>query len=95
MDERQEPVYLTYREAAERVGRSIRAINRWRRSGYFTMRWEERDGRRVRVVELEALLKCYRERLQSNPAHIWRMRTARLTEQTAQNAHPDTGHDTP
>lgn len=75
MDERHEPVWLTYREAAKRVERSIRAINRWRRGGHLTMGWDERDGRRVRVIEQESLLKCFRERLQSNPAHQWRMRT--------------------
>lgn len=95
MDEQHEPVWLTYRQAAQRVGRSIRAINRWRRAGHLTMRWEERDGRRVRVVEQEELLKCFRERLQSNPAHIWRMRTARLAEQNAQDDHTEPRSDTP
>lgn len=97
MDEQHEPVWLTYREAAKRVGRSIRAINRWRRAGHLTMRWEERDGRRVRVVEQEALLACFRERLQSNPAWQWKMRTeaAKRAEQNAQDDHHARRSDTP
>lgn len=46
---------LTYREAARRVKRSIRTINRWRRGG-MPMEWETRDGQRFRVVDETVLL---------------------------------------
>lgn len=69
-----EHVWLSYREAAARTHRSIRSINRWRRLGYLEMGWAVRDGQRVRVVEESALLACFRDRLQSNPAHQYRMR---------------------
>ena len=65
--------YLSYREAAQRVGRSVRTINRWRRGGML-MTWEMRDGQRMRVVEEETLLKWHRERLMAWPTHRWRMR---------------------
>lgn len=67
----------TYKEAAARVGRSVRSINRWRRGG-MPMTWEIRDGQRVRVVEEAILLKWFRERLESWPAHQWKMRTLRM-----------------
>lgn len=64
---------LTYREAAKRVQRSIRTINRWRRGG-MPMGFEHRDGQRVRVVEEQILLAWWRERLNSWPTHQYRMR---------------------
>lgn len=66
---------LTYREAARRVRRSIRTINRWRKSG-MPMTWETQQGQRVRVVDEDVLLAHWRDRLDSNPAHQWRMRRA-------------------
>lgn len=70
--------YLTYREAATRVNRSVRAINRWRRNG-MPMSWEVRDGKRVRVVELHTLLKWWRARLTAWPPHQYRLRKMRST----------------
>lgn len=66
---------LSYREAAQRVRRSIRTINRWRKSG-MRMEWEEREGQRVRVVDEGVLLAHWRDRLDANPAHQWRLRRA-------------------
>ena len=65
--------YLTYKEAAARVGRSVRAINRWRRNG-MPMTWQSRDGKRVRVVELSTLLAWWRDRLNAWPPHQYRIR---------------------
>lgn len=73
--------YLTYREAARRVRRSIRTINRWRRRG-MPMGWENRDGKRVRVVAEDTLLAWWRARLQSDPAHQYRLRRQRTTSDT-------------
>ena len=72
---------LTYREAAARTRRSIRTINRWRRGG-MPMEWDERDGQRVRVVRLEVLLRWWRERLASDPAHQYRLRKMRIQNDT-------------
>lgn len=76
---------LTYREAAKKVNRSVRTINRWRRHG-MPMTWAVRDGNRVRVVELKVLQKWLRERLKSNPAHQYRMRAEKAREQAAEGA---------
>lgn len=73
--------YLTYREAARLTGRSIRSINRWRRGG-MPMTWESRNGQRVRVVEKTVLQAWFRQRLSSNPAHQWKMRTLRKKNDT-------------
>ncbi|MGF3055627.1 hypothetical protein [Microbacterium sp. YY-01] len=79
--------YLTYREAAKRVRRSVRSINRWRRGG-MPMEWAKRDGQRVRVVREDILLKWWRERLTAWPPHQYRMRKM-LT------SHPPPDNDTP
>ena len=70
---------LTYREAAARVRRSIRTVNRWRRGG-MPMGWERREGKRVRVVEETTLLAWWRQRLQADPAHQYRLRRTRRLE---------------
>ncbi len=67
---------LTYREAARRVRRSIRTINRWRRAG-MPMTWETRDHQRVRVVDEDVLLAWWRDRLDGWPAHQYRLRRQR------------------
>ena len=67
---------LTYREAAARVKRSVRAIKRWRSNG-MPMTWATRDGQRVRVVDEEVLLAWFRARLQSWPPHQYRLRKLR------------------
>lgn len=64
---------LTYREAAVRVGRSVRTLWRWRRNG-MPMSWDVRDGQRVRVVDERVLLAWWRERLRNDPVHQLRMR---------------------
>ncbi len=68
--------YLTYKEASVRVKRSVRAINRWRRNG-MPMSWEIRDGKRVRVVEVDTLLAWWRDRLTAWPPHQYRLRRMR------------------
>lgn len=76
-----EPTWLSYREAARRVKRSIRTVNRWRRGG-MPMGWERRDGKRVRVVEEKTLLTWWRARLQADPAHQYRLRKQRSDRDT-------------
>lgn len=76
--------YLTYKEAAVRVNRSVRAINRWRRNG-MPMTWEIRDEKRVRVVELDTLLAWWRARLTAWPPHQYRLRRMR-NEKDARHA---------
>ena len=73
--------WLSYREAAARTGRSIRSINRWRRGG-MKMQWEQRGDKRVRVVRLDILLAWWRERLNSDPAHQYRLRKLRAEQDT-------------
>lgn len=65
--------YLTYREAARRVRRSVITIKRWRRNGYLSMGWERREGQRVRVVTEDVLLACWRERMRADPIHQQRL----------------------
>ena len=71
---------LSYRQAARRVKRSIRSINRWRRGG-MPMSWEVREGQRVRVVDEETLLKWWRDRLTAWPVHQQRLRKMRAEEE--------------
>lgn len=66
---------LSYREAAARVGRSRRAVQRWRRNG-MPMGFEWRNGQRVRVVDEEVLLAWFWERLAADPVHQARLRKA-------------------
>lgn len=73
--------YLSYKEAAVRVHRSVRAINRWRRNG-MPMTWEHRDGKRVRVVELDTLLAWWRARMNAWPPHQYRLRRMREQNDT-------------
>lgn len=68
---------LTYREAAKRVGRTRRAIRYWRQAG-MPMSWEIREGQHVRVVDEDTLLTWYRQRLNNNPAHQYRLRARAL-----------------
>lgn len=62
--------HYTYRQAAHRVGRSIRTIKRWRRAG-MPMTF---DNAGMRVVEERVLLAWWRDRLNAWPTHQWRMR---------------------
>lgn len=61
--------WLTYRQAARRVHRTVRTIRRWKRNGMPT-----RLDRGVRYVEEETLLAWWRARMIADPAHRWRMR---------------------
>lgn len=73
-----EKTWLTYAEAAKRVGRSDRAVKRWRREG-MPMRWQvDESGQRYRVVELDVLLAWWRDRLTNWPTHQNRMRRAAI-----------------
>jgi hypothetical protein len=74
MDNNEDP-WLTYREAARRVRRTIRTINRWRSRG-MPMTWDTRDGQRVRVVDESVLLAWWRARLTADPVHQQRIRRA-------------------
>ncbi len=76
---------LTYREAAKRVGRSRRAIRYWRQDG-MPMQWETRDGQRVRVVDENVLLAFWRQRLQNDPAHQYRLRRLLAAQAAARDA---------
>ena len=62
--------WLTYREAAAKVGRSKRALQRWHRKG-MRMRLDDRGRKIVNEVELYA---WYRKALAAWPAHQYRMR---------------------
>lgn len=66
----QRQAWLTYREAAQRVGRAIRTIKRWKREG-MPMSWDTR-GRRI--VEEHVLLAEYRRRLLADPIHQQKIR---------------------
>lgn len=68
-----EQTWLTYREASKRIPRSERTIRKWAAAG-MPMGWTEREGQRVRVVELAVLQKWFREALQSSPVHQYRLR---------------------
>ncbi|MFI8593765.1 hypothetical protein ACIGCK_04955 [Microbacterium sp. NPDC078428] len=72
---------LTYREAARRVRRTIRTINRWRSRG-MPMTWDTRDGQRVRVVDESVLLAWWRARLSADPVHQQRIRLLRNTPES-------------
>lgn len=75
--------YLTYRQAARRVHRTIRTIRRWKKNGMPT---HLADG--IRYVELETLLAWWRARLQSDPAHRWRMRKQARHAENAESTSP-------
>ena len=68
-----EKTWLTYAEAAKRVKSSERTVRHWGQQG-MPLAWAERDGQRVRVVELEVLLAFWREKMAGWPAHFYRMR---------------------
>ena len=66
--------WLTYPQAAKRVGRSVRSISLWRKQG-MPMRWRtDPTGQRERIVDEGTLLAWYRQKLQLNVAHQARMR---------------------
>lgn len=55
----------TYREAAARVQRSRRTIDRWRDEG-MQMTWGIRDGQRVRLVQEDVLLAYWRASMRTD-----------------------------
>lgn len=85
-----EPVWLTYREAAKRVQRSVRTINRWRRAG-MPMRHDE-DG--LRVVEEKVLLRWWRARLDAWPPHQYRLRALGVGKLAPKASNPPS-HEPP
>lgn len=67
-------VWLTYKGAAARIGRSVRTINLWRRQG-MPMEWRSGpDDVRERVVDETILLAWFRDKLMASPAHQYRVR---------------------
>lgn len=72
---------LTYRQAARRVHRSVRAVRYWRARG-MPMSWEIREGQQVRVVEESVLLAWWRERMKNDPVYQINLRK-RLAEADA------------
>lgn len=64
--------WLTYRQAAHRVHRTIRTIRRWKKNGMPTIL---RHG--IRYVEEETLLAWWRQRLSADPVHQARLRARR------------------
>ncbi|MFD2757089.1 MerR family transcriptional regulator [Gulosibacter faecalis] len=66
---------LTTREAARRVGRSIRTIRYWRADG-MDVYFDEHGHMRI---ELDELLTWYRTKTMSNPAHRYRLRKLGIT----------------
>ena len=70
--------WLTYRDAARRVGRSVRAIKRWRAHG-MPMSF---DARGRRIVDEQTLLEWFRARLAADPVHQARMRALAKTDAT-------------
>lgn len=66
--------WLTYSEAAHRVGRTTRNIRRWHADG-MVMEWRTgSDNQRERVVDEEVLLAWFRDRLKASPTHYYRVR---------------------
>lgn len=67
-------VWLTYKGAAARIGRSVRTITLWRAQG-MPMEWRgDPDGTRERVVDETVLLAWFRDKLMASPAHQYRLR---------------------
>ena len=63
--------WLTYREGAKEVNRSVRALQRWHNRHGMPMRLDP-DGRKR--VQREILFAFYRKALKAWPAHQWKMR---------------------
>lgn len=66
-------VWLDYRQAAKRTGRSTNTVKRWRRNGMPTVM---RDGRQM--VRQDVLLSWYRDRLLADPIMQQKRRQASL-----------------
>jgi len=70
MDQNQSPIFYTYDEAARRVGRSKRALQRWHRKG-MPMHVDH-QGRKI--VDEAILVAWYRHNLKTWPPHQYRLR---------------------
>ena len=81
-----EPTWLTYREAAVRVRRSVRTLWRWRKQG-MPMAHGIRDGQRVRLVREDVLLAWWRDKLKTAPVEYYRRRR-RAREQGLPDPEP-------
>lgn len=78
------PRFLTYKQAARRVGRSIETVKRWRRDGLPMV---NRDG--YAVVSEDELLAWFRARLLADPVHQIRMRRVRREEDRQESARAE------
>ena len=56
-------MWLTYRQAAKRTGRSLNTVKRWRRQGMPM----ETDPRGRRIVHQKVLMAWFRARLMADP----------------------------
>ncbi|AXA95446.1 hypothetical protein [Microbacterium sp. PM5] len=79
-----ETEWLTYREAAKKIGRTKRCIEYWRARG-MVMDWAIRDGQRVRVVQLGVLRAWWRERMKNDPTQPYRIRREIARQEAAQH----------
>lgn len=83
-----EKTWLTYAEAAKRVKSNHRTVRMWAQQG-MPVEWAvDEGGQRHRVVELEVLLKWWREKMHNSPAHFYRMRK-RMAEEGVVLEMPD------
>lgn len=81
--------WLTYAEAARRMGRSKRNILRWRTEG-MPVEWHVYEGgQRCRVIDEAVLLKWFREKLKNSPAHYYRMRAIAREHGLPEPARPE------
>lgn len=73
-----EPVWLSYAEAAKRVRKSVRTIHHWHARG-MVMEWRtDAIGQRYRVVEEDALLAWFRQAMSNSPVHFYKLRAAAI-----------------
>lgn len=69
-----EPVWLTYADAAKRVKRDHITIRRWSRQG-MPMEWRTDEiGQRYRVANLDVLLAWWRQTMTDSPVHFYKTR---------------------
>ncbi len=68
-----EKQWLTKKQAAKRVGMSLRTIHNWRLEG-MPMPLQMVEGQRMRVVDEDVLLAFWRDRMQTTAWHFYRVR---------------------
>ena len=84
-----EPVWLTYADAAKRVRSSKHTIQLWRRNG-MVMEWRvDEGGQRYRVVREDVLLAWWRDRMKASPVHFYRMRAEAIKRGESPPPVPD------